>query len=225
VNKSFIGEAAREYDKWFLKGFGKSAFNLEKRLITKYIPKISNILDIGCGTGIWMELFNELGIETFGLDISRDMLEVAVQKGFKNVVLGRAERLPFKDNSFQASSFITSLEFMENREAALKEALRVSEKYILIAFLNKFSLLSIYRSLKAAVSKSIYRKARFLTYGELLKLSRNLNVDGKYIRPILNRGTIRLAFGNFINEDLENLIPDNFPLPAFNLTIFQVKRI
>ena len=70
MSKSFIGKAAREYDKWFLKGFGKSAFSLEKRLITKYIPKISNILDIGCGTGIWMELFNELGIETFGLDIS-----------------------------------------------------------------------------------------------------------------------------------------------------------
>ncbi len=223
MNKPFGKEQAENYEKWFSKGFGRVAYKLERKLIAKYFPKVSEVLDIGCGTGIWMELFKELGIRTYGLDISIDMLKFAKSKGFSNLVLGMAEKLPFKDDCFQASTFITSLEFIEDKEAALKEALRVSREYVIVAYLNRNSLLHIYRSMKATLRESIYRKATFLTYSKLLKLSRKLTVNGKSLTPVINRGTIRLSFGSFINEKLESMIPDVLPLSSFNLTIFQVK--
>jgi len=45
---------------------------------------------------------------------------------------GIAEELPFKDNEFDGVLFATSLDHVKNPDIALKEAIRVSKKYIFV---------------------------------------------------------------------------------------------
>ncbi len=52
-------------------------------------------LDIGCGTGYDLRLLDDV----VGLDPSRKMLKIAKSTG-KKLVLGKAEKLPFPDSSF-----------------------------------------------------------------------------------------------------------------------------
>jgi len=216
---------AEKYESWFRKGFGRKAFNLERELFERHFPKnVSEVLDIGCGTGIWMEVAEEMGLRVFGVDASMEMLSLALKKGLRNLARADATELPFRDDSFGASMFITSLEFIENRKRAMEEALRVSRNYVVVCFLNKLSTLSVYRLLKARVKRSIYRRARFLTPDELMGISKSVNFKGKNLKPVLSRGTIRLAAGNFLIEEVERRIPDSAPFPSFIMTIFEVVR-
>ena len=41
------------------------------------LPKGGNLLDIGCGTGLFVERYIEAGGSAIGLDISRKMIERA----------------------------------------------------------------------------------------------------------------------------------------------------
>jgi len=52
-------------------------------------------IDIGCGTGHHLALLDDV----IGIDPSKEMLDVAKKTG-RNVVLGKAEKLPFPEASF-----------------------------------------------------------------------------------------------------------------------------
>lgn len=50
------------------------------RLIAKYMPNASSIIDFGCGTGSHADLLSRKGFELDGVDISRTMLTEAEKK-------------------------------------------------------------------------------------------------------------------------------------------------
>lgn len=65
------------------------------------------VLDLGCGTGALAEIvLDEIpGCALVGVDLSANMAERAAERlgGRAEVVVGDAERLPFRDNSFDAA--------------------------------------------------------------------------------------------------------------------------
>ena len=62
----------------------------------KFLARVKGlVLDIGCGTGCHLRLFNDI----IGLDISQEMLKKALSAG-KPLVLASAEQMPFKDETF-----------------------------------------------------------------------------------------------------------------------------
>ena len=133
------------YDAWYASPKGAYALSCEQALINSLVSawprRNSTLLEIGCGTGVFMELFWEAGFEVYGLDSSPDMLEAArARMGHKaEFFLGRGEHTPFADGEFDFAAFITSLECMRNPEEALAEAFRVAQKGILVVFLNRWS--------------------------------------------------------------------------------------
>jgi ubiquinone/menaquinone biosynthesis C-methylase UbiE len=86
-----------------------------------------SILDVGCGSGIHLELFRQFG-DVFGVDISEEAVAYCQEKGFQNVYQGKAEQLPFADNSFDMLSAIELLEHLQNDEEVLREFSRVLRK-------------------------------------------------------------------------------------------------
>lgn len=66
-----------------------------------------------------------LGMRMVGLDMDRNMLHLAPPYATCTFVQGMAEHLPFREQSFDGVVCITSLEFMEDVDAALMEAHRV----------------------------------------------------------------------------------------------------
>ena len=70
-------------------------------------------LDIGCGTGFSMEV---TGKESFGMDISIEMLKLARKKGFERLVLADFRHIPFKDNSFDIIISVSTIQWVTGKE-------------------------------------------------------------------------------------------------------------
>lgn len=95
-------------------------------LIKKYLKvKKPLILDLGCGTGISTRQLVRIG-EVVGCDIDAVMLKHARLNKAKNIkyVLGAAEKLPFKDKSFDAVTAFAAFHWFDNKKA-LSEIKRV----------------------------------------------------------------------------------------------------
>lgn len=83
----------------------------------------SLILDVGCGSGLSGEVLSENGFEWIGLDISRAMLDVALEREDcdGDLILGdMGEGLPFRPGSFDGAISISALQWLCN--ADFKEA-------------------------------------------------------------------------------------------------------
>ena len=82
------------------------------------------LLDVGCGGGSHTAAFAAAGWEPVGLDISEAQLQLARKRGCE-VVLGRAESLPFDDASFAAGISLWTHTDVDDWTAVLREARRV----------------------------------------------------------------------------------------------------
>jgi len=226
-SRIFYGRRALEYDNFFKTNFGRKVFKLEKKLLLEVLDKEGSILEVGCGTGVWLETLKERNFKKIcGLEISQDMLKVAKKKGLRDLILGDAKDLPFKDDSFDTVAFITSLEFIDDKKKAFLEAVRVAKKSVVIAFLNKFSILSLYRKIYSIFRDSYYRNINFLSLDDIDRLY-------KYAREILRNkvlikkayfSTLNFAFNSFVNEKIENLVSTSSPFGAFMVVKFNVQR-
>jgi ubiquinone/menaquinone biosynthesis C-methylase UbiE len=87
------------------------------------------VLDIGCGTGAQLAIYEKAGGDVLGIDLAHPMLRVAKSKLGEKAVLtnGDATEMPFPDQTFDL--VLSSLFFhqlgSEVRSAALGEAIRV----------------------------------------------------------------------------------------------------
>jgi len=95
------------------------------KIIKKHLNPKGLILDIGAGTGISAEYFDNIIL----LEPSEKMLKKA--KGKK--VVGTAEKIPFPDGKFDAIISVTALHHT-NIKKAIKEIKRVSKKNCKYAF-------------------------------------------------------------------------------------------
>ncbi|MFG6117737.1 class I SAM-dependent methyltransferase [Thalassobacillus sp. B23F22_16] len=105
--------------------------------LDKYIknnPKLSyKILDLACGTGIYLErqvdFFKATNIHWHGLDASQEMLHKAKEKVEKAAFdHGRAENMPYEDETFDIIINNYAFHHFAEKEKALDEVQRVLKK-------------------------------------------------------------------------------------------------
>ena len=172
----FDEEMARTYDHWLETPQGRYIDKREKDLILELVMprRGERLLDVGCGTGEHLLLFRDRGCDVTGIDPSPSMLELARRKlGAKaDFFTGKAEDLPFSDNEFDIVSLILSLEFSDEPEKAIGEAIRVSRDRVFVGALNMHSLIGIQRRFLGLFKRTIYRHARFFRIYELMDMVR-----------------------------------------------------
>jgi ubiquinone/menaquinone biosynthesis C-methylase UbiE len=96
----------------------------ELRAWLRSAPRRS-ILEVGCGTGHWLQTFRDCGKLLFGLDLSRGMLARARSAAPDSpLVNGNALALPFTDASFGALLCINALHHFSDKPAFIAEAAR-----------------------------------------------------------------------------------------------------
>jgi ArsR family transcriptional regulator len=105
---------------------------VERALLDTLPPaKVSDLLDIGTGTGRLLELFGRQGVNGVGLDMSREMLAVAranlAKAGLANCYVRQGDmyRLPWNAPSFDAVTIHQVLHFADEPAQAIAEAARV----------------------------------------------------------------------------------------------------
>lgn len=110
-----------------------------RRLVPAFLDFSGNVagrvLDIGCGTGILAEALLARGdvTEVVGIDINDPLLEraraavVDPRAGFERV---DAARLPYADASFDHALSLLVVNFLEERKASVREAMRVVQQVL-----------------------------------------------------------------------------------------------
>ena len=110
---------------------------IEFEIIASMVEYNSSVLDLGCGDGTLGEkLIKERNCKVVGIDISKVAVEYAKRKGVNAIVGDLDEPLNFGDNTFDYVILCDVLEHLFDPMFALKEALRVRKKYVIVAFPN-----------------------------------------------------------------------------------------
>lgn len=172
----FNNEITPSYDNWLKTPTGRYIDGREKSLILDLAaPRVGEkVLDIGCGTGEHLLLFMKKGCHITGVEVSTHMLNMAKQKlgNRGDFYLEKAEDLPFPDNEFDIVSIISALEFMDNPQQAISEAIRVCRGRVFLGGMNKLSLAGRIWKYKNAGYTSYYHNARFYHIGQLTGMVR-----------------------------------------------------
>ena len=169
------------YQRWRDSELGAITEKLEHELILKLVGDVSGarVLDIGCGDGMLAVLLSKRGANVVGFDASQAMLEAARERASEQQVdiefsLGRAERLPFADDSFDVVVAVTVLCFVADAEQTFKEIGRVLKPggRLVIGELGKWSMWAVRRRIKAWCGSGLWRFGHFRAARELQRLTR-----------------------------------------------------
>jgi ubiquinone/menaquinone biosynthesis C-methylase UbiE len=168
-NRDVFEKYAQEYDKWFDEN--KDVYKSEIMILRGLIPREGVGLEVGVGTG---RFATPLGIR-MGVEPAKAMADMARKRGI-DVHDGRAEALPFDDESFDFVLMMTTICFLEDPLLALAEARRVlkPEGYIIIGMIDRDSPLGMSYERKKTTSK-FYKYANFHSADEVLNWLRSLN--------------------------------------------------
>jgi len=168
---------AKNYDKrwqhYCLPSFSKSI-----QIIDLY--QDSRLLDVGCGTGIFLKILEKKypSAQLNGIDPNQAMLAKASEKLSSKVdlELGSAESLPYDSQSFDWLVLSNCLGHIKNQEVALSEAHRVlkddgkviitdwTKDFLAMRFVNLYTQLfdyAEYNSLKSSETIAMMEKLHF----------------------------------------------------------------
>ncbi|QSZ27339.1 class I SAM-dependent methyltransferase [Aceticella autotrophica] len=186
-----------EYEEWFEKnGF---AYESELDAIRLLMPEFKKGLEVGIGTGRFAVPLNIKN----GIEPSSKMREIALKLGL-NVIDGIAEKLPYKDSSFDMILMVTTICFVDDINKAFKECYRVLQDNgtLLLGFVDRESFLGkIYEAHK---DKSLfYKNATFYSTGQVVELLadsgfKNFNFSQtifKGLKDITEKEPVRYGFG------------------------------
>jgi len=145
INKYWIGTPelfSEKYTNSFLQNLSPVNMFLNKRRqevlkLTRNL-KGKKVLDVGCGSGVFMLEFIKRGAEVIGIDYSQKMLDLAkkelnfykADKKKYKLVLANAICLPFRDDSFDLVLATGLTDYMTDNDDLkfIKEATRVLKK-------------------------------------------------------------------------------------------------
>jgi ubiquinone/menaquinone biosynthesis C-methylase UbiE len=117
---------ADTYDHHYDKPRGRCYHTHISSSIMSALPKGGKLLDIGCGTGLFVERYLDSGGSAIGIDISSKMIEKARYRCTAcDYAIGTGERIPFCDNTFDAVSSLLVFSYIKDPETMLNEAYRV----------------------------------------------------------------------------------------------------
>jgi len=133
MNSSGIAkkEVKEKYEEWHSKTVGSDIVDAKfnKWLINtvrKEVKEKRTILDVACGRGNWLKACQKLGINCYGVDVSKAGLARAKERlDFTELVLSDAEKLPFRACSFDIVTCLGSLEHFPNPERGIEEMQRI----------------------------------------------------------------------------------------------------
>ncbi len=95
-------------------------------VISPFLEDAKSVLDVGCGTGMFLKLLAERADLVVGVDFSSEMLRAASDGvGRASLIQADADHLPFSDQTFDAVVSVTLLQNMPNPSGTVGEFARV----------------------------------------------------------------------------------------------------
>ena len=116
--------------------FWQEVFKAELEYVLQELKGTKDVLSVGCGPAIIEAGLAEHGFNVTGLDISKKALDKAPD--YVRTIEGTAEDMDFAPRSFDAVIYVTSIQFIEGYEQAIKQSAHVlrSDGKLLMMLLN-----------------------------------------------------------------------------------------
>lgn len=97
---------------------------LARTLVKRLHPRIA--IDVGCGRGEIVKAFQKLGVETYGIDMSKQALYSAKEAALYPLLCrADAQNMPFKENRFDLVFSSHVIEHLKNPCYFIKECKRI----------------------------------------------------------------------------------------------------
>lgn len=114
-------------------------FKTRRNIILSLLKKYSDdskgktkLLDIGCGSGYLVRQLEELGFESYGLDVWPEAIEFGQKHEVKNLSVIRDDVINFPDNHFDFALALDLLEHLEDEINLIKEIQRTLKPHGLV---------------------------------------------------------------------------------------------
>lgn len=180
-----FNEHVADYEAWYEKY--PYVFQSEVEAIRELLPEGDHIrgIEVGLGTG---RFAGALGIKE-GVEPAPNMRALALKRGIE-VMAGEAERLPYKDLSFDFVLMAFSICFFEDLSLAFREANRVLKNggSLVVGFLDRNSLIG--KQYEERKTKSLfYKSAHFFSVKRVIDefnthQFRNLQITQTLFHPL-----------------------------------------
>jgi len=120
---------------------GKLILRSKQKILRRLVPSLDckTAIDVGCGQGYCLEVFQKLGLETKGIDISPTAVQICQRKGLRNVSLEKLEEAEGKYDLVFSDGLI---EHFRDFVPYAKHLMRLSNRYVLIVQSNHDSFLA-----------------------------------------------------------------------------------
>lgn len=125
-DKHWKGSESRES----LTFLGRQMFRAKKKILAQAIKDIKpeTVIEVGCGLGHTMQVFQEAGLNYVGIDVSRHAVNVCQKKGLK----AELRRLEDVTQQYDLVSSDGMLEHFLNFEPHALDLMRISRHYVLL---------------------------------------------------------------------------------------------
>ena len=191
------------------------------KIISKWIPKNSHILDLGCGDGSMLyELKKELNVNGLGVEISEENIQLSLAKSLNVIEQDIDQGLSnFEDQSFDLVLMSQSIQALKRPDLALSEIIRIGKECIVSIpnFANLKCRLQLFITGKMPVSSALphswYSTPNLhlcsLKDFETLCLDSNISISEKKLIKVSGHSTF-----------LSNLFPNLFA----EIAVYKLKK-
>lgn len=125
------------YNQYWQERGPSKGLRLRYQIFLDWVEPASNVLDLGGGDGQLAEILTkEKKCDVTLVDVSKEAVTIAEQRGIKAMIGSLEEKVSFGDSSFDVVILSEVLEHLVNSEKVLQEAARLSKNLILISLPN-----------------------------------------------------------------------------------------
>jgi len=167
VHKNFFKYCRKDYER-YIKESEKLRMFLKTLVALKKLKNNGKLLDIGCATGVFLDMAKKKGYDVLGVDVSNYACDYASENFKVKTKCGELEKLKFKEKSFDVITMWDVLKHTKDPKSFLMEANKLlkNDGILFVFTINDACLMSW-------IAKSIY----YLSF-------KKIKVFFKWIYPI-----------------------------------------
>jgi len=161
-------------------------FDINKILSKTFIDRKSNVLEIGCSNGFTsLEIARLVECNIWAIDINKNLIENAkkrIKKEKVKFIEASAYNIPFKKSMFDLVVCGNATSFMEDKDRAIKEYIRVVKPWRFIAMSPMYYIKNPPKKFIHKISNVLKVKIDMRSLEDWLNLIKKNNLEIYYLR-------------------------------------------